>query len=59
LQKTQNCFEREFGDKGLKVPTLLNEQKFDMEVGFFKVTMQANCKQALELPLNYNPMPKL
>ncbi len=49
--ETQYCFEKEFGDEGLKPPTLLNEQKLDMGTSLFKLTMHANNKQALEPPL--------
>jgi hypothetical protein len=39
LLKAQYCFEKEVGVEGIKVPTLLNEQKHDMGVSFFKVIM--------------------
>jgi hypothetical protein len=45
---SQYCFENEIGVEGLKVLALFNEQKLDMGVSFFKVTMQSNCKHVLE-----------
>ncbi len=54
LLKAQYCFEKEVGVEGLKVPTLLNEQKLDMGASFFKVIMQSNCKHVLESHVSCN-----
>jgi uncharacterized protein (DUF1919 family) len=39
LLKVQHYFKNEVSVKGLKVPALLNEKKFDMEASLFKVIM--------------------
>ncbi len=59
LLKAQYCFEKEVGVEGLKVPTLLNEQKLEMGASFFKVIMQSNCKHVLEFHVSSNLVTKL
>ncbi len=49
----------EFGDEGLNVLVFLNEEMVDMGASFFKLTLQANNKKALEPPLTYNHVTKL
>jgi hypothetical protein len=43
LLKAQYCFEKKVGVEVLKIPALLNEQKIDMGVYFFKFIMQVDC----------------
>jgi len=57
--KAQYCFKKDAGVEGLKVLALFNEQKLDMGVSFFKVTMQSNCKYVLEPLVSYNLVTKL
>lgn len=39
LLKSQYHFDKEFGEKGLNVPSLLNEHKLDIRTFLFKLTM--------------------
>jgi hypothetical protein len=56
LLNVQFCFEKVIGPMTgrVKIPTLLNELKFDLKASFFKITMQSNHATILEPPLVYN-----
>lgn len=54
LLKVDYYFEK-FGDENLKVYALLNEEKLEMIITFFKV-MWANCKQTFASSFDMQPL---